>query len=269
MKTVKNNHKTLVLVNIAAFVVVLFVNFLSNALPLNGRTAGEISDALPSYFTPAGYTFSIWGLIYTALLGFIVYQALPGQRNRRLLGKVGWLFVASSAFNVAWLFSWHYGVYALSILFMVALLLTLIAIYLRLEIGRRHPELSIADKVLVHFPFSLYLGWITVATIANVASVVAYWGLDGFGIAGPTWSAIMMLVATAVAGVLLFNRRNLAYAGVLLWALFGIRAAYPDIALIANTAVLSAVLIALFALIGYVRTRRPQGSSSVSEIVAA
>ncbi len=269
MKTVRNNHKTLVIVNAAAFVAVLFVNFLSNALPLNGRTAGEISDALPSYFTPAGYTFSIWGLIYTALLGFIVYQALPGQRNRRLLGQVGWLFVVSSAFNAVWLFSWHYGIYALSILFMVALLLTLIAIYLRLEIGRRHPELSIADKVLVHFPFSLYLGWITVATIANIASVVAYWGWDGFGIAGPTWSAIMMLVAAAVAGVLLFNRRNLAYAGVLIWALFGIRAAYTDIALIANTAVLSAVLIALFALIGYVRTRRSQEAASISEVVTA
>lgn len=263
------HRKTLVIVNGVAYVVVLFVNFLSNALPLNGRTAGEISDALPSYFTPAGYTFSIWGLIYTALLGFVVYQALPAQRDRRFVGQVGWLFAASSVFNVAWLFAWHYGVYALSILFMAALLLTLIAIYLRLDIGRRHPELSIADKALVHFPFSLYLGWITVATIANVASVAAYWGWNGFGIAGETWSAIMMLVAAVVAGLLLFNRRNLAYAGVLIWALFGIRAAYPDVSLIANTAVAAAVLIALFALAGYVRTRRPQEVASISEVVTA
>ena len=269
MKTQKNHNKTLMIVNIAALVVVLFVNFLSNALPLNGRTAGEISDALPSYFTPAGYTFSIWALIYTALLGFIVYQALPAQRDRRFVGRIGWLFAASSVFNVAWLFSWHYGVYALSIFFMLALLFTLIAIYLRLDIGRRHPELSLADKLFVHFPFSLYIGWITVATIANVASVTAYWGWDGFGIAGPTWSAIMMLVAAAVAGALLFNRRNLAYAGVLIWALFGIRAAYPDVALIANTAVAAAVFIALFALVGYLRTRRPEEAASGSEAFAA
>jgi len=269
MKTRMNNQRTLVIVNVAAYFVVLFVNFLSNALPLNGRTAGEISDALPSFFTPAGYTFSIWGLIYTALLGFIVYQALPGQRERPYHRQVGWLFAVSSAFNVAWLFSWHYGVYALSILFMVALLITLIALYVRLDIGRRHPELSIADKVLVHFPFSLYLGWITVATIANIASVVAYWGWDGFGLSGPTWSAIMMLVAAAVAGTLLFNRRNLAYAGVLIWALFGIRSAYPDVALIANTAVVSAVLIAFFALVGYLRTRRPQEAASGPEAFAA
>lgn len=269
MKTQKNHRRTLSIVNIAALVVVLFVNFLSNALPLNGRTAGEISDALPSYFTPAGYTFSIWGLIYTALLGFVVYQALPAQRDRRFVGQIGWLFAGSSVFNVAWLFAWHYGFYALSILFMSALLLTLIAIYLRLDIGRRYPELSLADKLFVHFPFSLYLGWITVATIANVSSVAAYWGWDGFGIAGETWSAIMMLVAAAVAGVLLFNRRNLAYAGVLIWALFGIRAAYSDVSLIANTAVVAAVLIALFALAGYLRTRRPQETASASEVFAA
>ena len=264
-----NNHRTLVIVNAAAFAVVLFVNFLSNALPLNGRTAGEISDALPSYFTPAGYTFSIWGLIYTALLGFIVYQALPGQRNRRFLGQVGWLFAASSVFNVAWLFSWHYGLYALSIVLMVALLLTLVAIYLRLEIGRRHPELSITDKILVHFPFSLYLGWITVATIANIAGVAAYWGWDGFSVSGPTWSAIMMLVAAAVAGVLLFNRRNLAYAGVLVWALFGIRAAHSDVSLIANTAVVAAILVTLFAIVGYVRTSRTTEAASGSGAYAA
>ena len=269
MKTRINNHRTLVIVNAAAFVVVLLVNFLSNALPLNGRSAGEISDALPSFFTPAGYTFSIWGLIYTALLGFIVYQALPAQRNRRFLGQVGWLFAASSAFNVAWLFSWHYGIYALSIVFMVALLVTLAAIYLRLDIGRRHTELSIADKILVHFPFSLYLGWITVATIANVASVVAYWGWNGLGVSGPTWSAIMMLVAAGVAGVLLFNRRNLAYAGVLVWALFGIRAAHSDVALIANTAVVAAIVIALFAIVGYVRTSRSKKGTSVSELRTA
>ncbi|HSM56706.1 MAG TPA: hypothetical protein VK879_11180 [Candidatus Sulfomarinibacteraceae bacterium] len=237
-----------------AFVAVLFVNYLSNALPLNGRTAGEISDSLPSYFTPAGYTFSIWGLIYLTLLGFVVYQALPAQRGRPFLRRIGWLFVASSAANIGWLFAWHYGYYALSLLAMAALLLTLIAIYLRLEIGKRW-ELPWAQRLLVHLPFSLYLGWITVATIANTASVLGYWGWDGFGIAGQVWSAVMMLVAVVVAGLLLFNRRNVAYAAVLIWALFGIRSAYPGEPLIANTALLASALIAILAAIGYWRTR--------------
>lgn len=242
--------------NIVAFVAVVAVNFLSTALPLNGRTAQEISDSLPSFFTPAGYTFSIWGLIYTALLGFAIYQALPAQRARPFLSSIGPLFVISSVFNIGWLFSWHYGLYGLSIIMMAALLATLIAIYLRLNIGRRDPALSTADKLFVQAPFSLYLGWITVATIANISGVAPYLGWDGFGIDGPVWSAIMMLVAALVASILLFNRRNLAFAGVLVWALFGIRGAYPDVALVANTALVASGIIVVMALVGYWRTRK-------------
>lgn len=263
MNTQNNNPNALRIVNIIAYVVVLVVNFLSTTLPLNGRTAADISDALPSYFTPAGYTFAIWGLIYLALLGFVAYQALPSRPGRPLVRPVGWLFAASSIANVAWLFAWHYGYYALSIVFMIALLLTLIAIYLRLNIGHSHPALTNADRLLAHLPFSLYLGWITVATIANIASVLAYWGWNGFGIAGPTWSAIMMLVAVVIAALLLFNRRNLAYAAVLIWALFGIRAAFLDVALIANTAVVSAILIAALASIGYLRRQRAKVLATV------
>ena len=255
MDTQKSLSKTVQIVNIVAFVAVLTVNFLSNWLPLNGRTAEQISDALPSYFTPAGYTFSIWGLIYLALLGFIVYQALPAGRSNPLVGKIGWGFVVTSVANAAWLFAWHFGAYVLSVLIMLSLLVTLIVIYRRLEIGQPNPALSLADKLLVQFPFSLYLGWITVATIANTASVLNYLGWDGFGIAEPTWAAIMMLVAVVVAGLLLFKRRNLAYAAVLVWALFGIRAAQSDVAVVANTAVIAAALIAILALAGYWRTR--------------
>jgi hypothetical protein len=255
MNTQKSLFKPVQIVNIVAFVAVLTVNFLSNSLPLNGRTAGEISDALPSYFTPAGYTFSIWGLIYLALLGFIIYQALPAQRNNLLLGKIGWGFAISSVANIAWLFAWHYGAYVLSVLFMLSLLVTLIVIYRRLEIGKPNPSLSLADKLLVQFPFSIYLGWITVATVANIASVLNYLGWNGFGIAEPTWSAIMMGAAVMIAGLLLFNRRNISYASVLVWALFGIRAAQSDVALVANTAVIAAVLIIILAMLGYWRTR--------------
>ncbi|MBK8986858.1 MAG: tryptophan-rich sensory protein [Chloroflexi bacterium] len=258
MNTKQINAKSLQIANIIAVVAVIVMNILSSALPLNGRSVESISDALPSYFTPAGYTFAIWGLIYSALLGFGVYQALPAQRTRPFLAKIGGLFVLSTVFNIGWLFAWHYGVYLLSVAFMVALLVTLIAIYLRLDIGRRSSALTTADKLFYQAPFSLYLGWITVATIANVASVANYFGWNGFGIAQPIWSAIMMAVAVVVAGVLLINRRNLAYAGVLVWALFGIRAAYPDVAVVANTAVLSAALVVVLALLGYWRTRRMQ-----------
>lgn len=241
--------------NVIAFVVVLTVNALSNALPLNGRTAGEISDALPSYFTPAGYTFSIWGVIYLALLGFVIYQALPAQREQPFLGKIGWLFAASSAANSAWIFSWHYGSYLLSVLLMAALLLTLIGIYVRLDNGRRQPGRSAAELLLVQVPFSLYLAWITVATIANIASVLGYYGWNGFGIEGQVWSVIMMLTAVLVAGLLLISRRDLGYAGVLVWALMGIRTAWADTAMIANAALIAAILVLALAAAGFLRTR--------------
>lgn len=256
MNTLTNQQKSLQILNIVALVAVVVMNILSSALPINNRSVQEISDALPSYITPAGYTFAIWGLIYSALIGFVVYQALPVGGKRPSLTQISWLFAASSAANISWLLAWHYGAYLLSILFMVALLLCLIAIYLRLDIGRRRPDLTTADKLLVQAPFSLYLGWITVATIVNVASVANYLGWNGFGLAEPVWSAIMMGVAVVVAGLLLFKRRNLAYAGVLVWALFGIRAAYPDVAVVAGTAVVAASLITLFALLGYWRTRQ-------------
>ncbi|MCB8944503.1 MAG: tryptophan-rich sensory protein [Ardenticatenaceae bacterium] len=258
MNTLKEKISLIQVANILAFAVAIIVNVLSNVLPLNGRTAEQVSDALPSYFTPAGYTFAIWGLIYTALLGYVIFQALPAQRERPFQAQIGWLFVVSSIANAAWLFAWHYGTYLLSVLIIVTLLVALIAVYLRLDIGRSNPQLTTSERIFVHFPFSLYLGWITVATIANVSSVLAHFGFSGLGMAGPVWSAIMMAVAVVVAGVLLFNRRNLAYAGVLIWALFGIRAAYPEMGVIANTAVIAAILIAVLALIGYWRTRQPE-----------
>lgn len=260
MTNTKTNPIILQFFNIMAFVGVFVVNVLSNALPLNGRTAGEISDLLPSYFTPAGYTFSIWLVIYVALLGYIIYQAIPAQRGRAYQRQIGWLFVVSSIANASWIFAWHFGIYPLSVFLMVTLLVSLIAIYARLKIGLPGQGTSKTELIFVHLPFSLYLGWITVATIANIASVSAYLGWNGFGIAGPIWSAIMMAVAVVVAGLLLFNRRDFAYAGVLVWALFGIRAAYADIPLIATVAVAAAILIAGLALVGYFRTGKSNGS---------
>jgi len=258
----KTNPIILQIFNVLSFILVIIVNGLSNALPLNGRTAGEISDSLPSFFTPAGYTFSIWGLIYLALLGYTIYQALPTQRERSYQRAIGWLFVVSSIANAAWIFAWHYGFYTLSIFLMISLLASLISIYSRLRIGIPGQNTSKTDLFLIHVPFSLYLGWISVATIANIASVSAYLGWNGFGLDGTVWSAIMMFIVVVVAGLLLFTRRDFAYAGVLVWALFGIRAAHDAVPLIATVSVLTAVFIIGLAFVGYYRTSKPNGEKT-------
>jgi hypothetical protein len=251
-----NNPKLYQLANILAVVAVIAMNGISEAIPLNGVTAGEVSDSLPSAFTPAGYTFAVWGLIYAALAGFAIYQALPAQRERPFLARLAWLVPISSAFNIAWLIAWHYRSFPLSLLFIVGLLITLISIYQRLQIGRPNPGLTTADKLLYQAPFSLYLGWVSVATIANFSSVLnSVYNWQGFGIADATWSAIMMGVATILSALLLLNRRNLSFAGVLIWALFGIRAAYMDVPLIANAALIASITILILALLGYWRTR--------------
>ncbi len=254
--------------NTFTLVLVLVMNIAASAIPLNGISTGEISDLLPSYFTPAGYTFAVWSVIYTALIAFAIYQARPVERERPFLYKIGWLFVISSIVNSGWIVTWHYGYYALSIGLMVTLLITLIAIYLRLNIGRRDPTLSWQDKIFYQFPFSIYLGWITVATIANISSVVNFWGWNGFGIAEPVWAMLMIGAAVIVAALLLINRRNASYAAVLVWALFGIRASAMESRepALAAVAVAAALIIALLTAIGYWRTREQLAGSNNSSL---
>lgn len=241
-------------VNVVAVVAVIVVNGLANALPLNGQTTGEISDRFQVYFVPAGYVFSIWGLIYLGLLAFAVYQALPAQRDNPRLRRIGYLFAGSCLANIAWLFLWHYEQFVLTLLAMFALLLSLITIYLRLEIGR--VAVSAAEKWLVSVPFSIYLGWISVATIANVTAVLDYLGWGGWGISGQMWAVIMLLVAGALAGALSLTRGDVAYSLVIMWALAGIAVKHPGTPLVAVTAWVVTAFVGVILVVGIVRSRR-------------
>ena len=176
-------------------ILVIVVNGLASALPLNGKDTGEISDQFNVYFVPAGYVFAIWGLIYLALIAYSIFQALPSQRENPRLRRIGYLYVLSCVANIAWIFLWHYEVFAITIVAMIALLLLLIFTYLALGIGRS--SASTGETWLVRIPFSIYLGWITVATIANATSLLDYLGWSGWGIAPEVW-ALIMLVAGAL-----------------------------------------------------------------------
>ncbi len=241
-------------VNVVAVVAVIVVNGLANALPLNGQTTGEISDRFQVYFVPAGYVFSIWGLIYLGLLAFAVYQALPAQRDNPRLRPIGYLFAGSCLANIAWLFLWHYEQFVLTLVAMFALLLLLITIYLRLENGR--VAVSPAEKWLVHIPFSIYLGWITVATIANVTAVLDYLGWRGWGVSDEAWAVIMLLVAGVLAAAVSLTRGDVAYSLVIIWALAGIAVKHAGTPLVAVTAWVTTAFVGVMLVVGVVLSRR-------------
>lgn len=240
--------------NLLAVIATIVINGLANALPLNGQTTGEISDRFQVYFVPAGYVFSIWGLIYLALVAFAIYQALPSQRDNPRLRSIGYLFAVSCLANIAWLFLWHYEVFPLTLVAMVALLLLLIAIYLRLDIG--HARVPATEKWLVHVPFSIYLGWITVATIANVTSLLDYLKWSGWGISPEAWTVIMLVAGVGIASAVSLTRGDVAYMLVIVWAFAGIAIKHAGTPVVATAAWVTMVLVVLMLVVGLFFRRR-------------
>jgi len=241
-------------VNVLAVVGTIAINGLANALPLNGLTTGEISDRFDVYFVPAGYVFSIWGLIYLALIAFAVYQALPAQRENPRLRRVGYLFAVSCVANVAWLFLWHYERFLLTVVAMGTLLLSLIAIYLRLGIGRT--RVPAAERWLVRVPFSIYLGWVTVATIANVTSLLDYVNWSGWGVSPEAWTVIMLVAATGIASAVSLTRGDVAYMLVIVWAFAGIGVKHAGTPVVAIAAWAATVVVGVMLVVGAVRQKK-------------
>lgn len=249
----KNDTVRQVLILIAVIATII-VNGLASALPINGQTTGEISDRFDVFFVPAGYVFSIWGLIYAGLIAYAIYQLLPAQKENSDLRSIGVPFIISSLANITWILLWHYEQFALSVVVMLILLVSLIVIYLRLGIGRR--EVSTGMRWFVHLPFSIYLGWITVATIANVTTLLAYWNWNGWGISPEIWTVIMLAIATAVGGLMSFRHGDIAYAAVLIWAFVGIALKHSANATVSTAAWAAAVTTAVLLIIALVRRRR-------------
>ena len=198
-----------------AYVAMVAVNFMANGLPINNRSTGEISDAYPNLFAPAGPAFSIWGLIYLLLGAYVLYQFVKkDQKTEHLLQKINPLFIATSIANISWIFAWHYDYIGLSVLVMAALLILLIKIADILRVG----QFTSIQKLLIWAPFSIYFGWITVASIANITVFLVSLGWNGFGIADFVWTSIILLVG-AVIGILRMRKdKNIAYGMVLVWA---------------------------------------------------
>ncbi len=246
--------KTRHILNIVTLVLVLVVNTLASTLPLNGMDTGQISDSIPSLFTPAGYVFSIWGVIYLALIAFAVYQALPAQRDNARLNAIGYWFIISNLFNSAWIFAWHYLQFNLSLIIMLGILVSLLILYSKAGIGVT--PANIKEKIFLNIPFSIYLGWISVATIANVSTVLIKNNWAGFGIAPEIWTVIVLLVGTALGMAMIILRKEIAYPLVLIWAFIGIINARPEVTPVVITAGIGASLIFLVMVVSRVSRLR-------------
>ncbi|MCX6732515.1 MAG: tryptophan-rich sensory protein [Candidatus Roizmanbacteria bacterium] len=202
-----------------SYVAMVVVNGMANALPINNRSTGQISDAYPNLFAPAGVTFSIWGLIYLLLAGYVTYQFIKkDKKTEGLFSKINPLFIATSFFNILWIFAWHYDFIGLSVVLMGGLLFLLIKIA---DILYTH-RFSSQEKLFIWAPFSVYFGWITVAAIANITVFFVSIGWNRFGIADFIWTSIILAVG-AFIGILRMNKdKNIAYGLVLVWAYLGI-----------------------------------------------
>jgi hypothetical protein len=215
--------KTLQIANGLAFGSTVFINYLSNTGLMNNTTIGEISDDYRSLFTPAGYTFAIWGVIYLLLFGFSIYQGrglFVKVKDDNFVLNTGWWFVLSCVFNSLWVFAWIYEFTGLSCVFIFSLLFCLLKIVLnnRMELNdERFPVI-----IFVSWPFVIYAGWVTVASIANMSTYLVKIEWDGFGLSEQTWAIIMILIAVAVNLLFIWKRNMSAFALVGAWALVGI-----------------------------------------------
>ena len=246
---------------IITIVATLVVNGLANALPINGQNTGEISDRFHVYFVPAGYVFSIWGLIYVGLIAYAIYQALPAQRMNPRLRSTGWWISLGGLANIAWIFLWHYNHFTMTLVAMLILLGTLIITYLNLGIGRS--KTSATETWMARVPFSIYLGWITVATVANITDVLDFIKWNRFGIEPEIWMSIVLLAVLVISALMNFIRRDIAYTLVILWALAGISIKQAGIPAVVIPTWVTFGLVALTLTIALFRPKKVMVSSGI------
>ncbi len=231
-------------------VATIAVNGLANALPIAGRLTGEISDSFPVLVTPAGYVFAIWGVIYLGLAGYAVWQSLPAQAdNPRVRALVLPVSIGNVA-NLVWILLWHTLLIGASLVAMLVLLGSLMVVYLRLRAPtrRRAPaSISLGERVWARGTFSVYLGWITVATVANVTIALYDAGWDGGFVPAQVWAAITLVVATVLGGRMLRRFDDGGYAAVLVWAFVGIVLAQWGATVVVGTAIVGVLALAFVA----------------------
>jgi translocator protein len=244
------NKKLLAVLQVVSFIAMIAVNALANILPINGYNTGQISNMYPNLFVPAGFTFSIWGIIYLLLLAWIIYSGflLWKKEDKSTVGihivKIAPLFMITCLLNITWILLWHYLQAVLALLVMLWLLRTLIAIYLRMQQNRN--ALTQLQWLILYSPFVVYLAWICVATIANTTAVLVSVKWNGFGVEPWLWSCSMILIATLLSLWFGYIRGELVFSLVVTWALFGI---YKGQQVNSNTVAAMAIVCSVISLL--------------------
>ncbi|MEP1033608.1 TspO/MBR family protein [Ekhidna sp.] len=234
-----------------SLLIVLVVNFLANFLPIGGRTTGEVSASYPSLFTPAGFTFSIWGLIYAFLIAYAIYQLLPRNKYRAAFDRINRHFVVNCAANILWIICWHYELITLSLILMAVILTSLIGIYRHILPGKVE---GLMDRLFMRIPFSLYLGWITVATLANISVEQTVIGMDNWMMTKTVWVFVELALAGAVGTVMIIRYRDPIFGGVVAWAAYGITENQVGTPEVAGAAAVVMILILVILIIEGIRS---------------
>ncbi len=215
--------KKLALLNLCSVILVIAVNYISQALRLNNTTIGEISGRYDNLFTPASYAFAIWGLIFLGLLAYGIFQirrAFFSNKESPFIAQTGYWFVTANVLNCAWVLAFVYDYTGLSVLIMLGILFALIKIVLRTNMERWDAPIEVI--AFVWWPIAIYSGWISVATIANIAAYLTKIGWDGGFLSETTWTILLIVVAIILNLLMIWKRNLREFALVGVWALFAI-----------------------------------------------
>jgi hypothetical protein len=214
-------YKPQLFISYILFPLVIYVNYLANALPIGGVSTGEVSDLLYNLFTPTGFTFSIWGVIYLSLFIFLISLFRISENQKPFIGKVLLLFNINCLLNISWIFAWHYMSFPLSLIIMLCLLYNLILISRVVKLHYKDFKSTYLYNI-TSFSFNIYFGWITVATVANFTGLLVSYDWDGFGISHEVWTSLIIVVATSIATFTFLKNSAIWYLLPILWAFYGI-----------------------------------------------
>lgn len=249
------------ILNLLAFIGVVIVNALAVMLPINGMSTAAVSDRYPNLFVPAGFTFSIWSVIYSLLLVHVVFSIIIAFRKKpdlpviKAIGNTQLLFFISCLLNMGWILLWHHLRIGLSVLVMLCFLVVLIVIYQKQATGKA--QLSRSNSFFIRIPFLVYLGWISVATIANITAMLVYYKWGAFGWEAWIWTCILIIIAAALGLYFSLARKDPAYSLVIAWALYGIYAKQQQGSLqVAQTAGLCCLMMLFAAIAGVYQNLR-------------